>query len=64
MELTLSIEERDLLLNILEERHRELLNEIWHTDNHEFKQYLRRNEQLLESVVSRLQETAVHEVRR
>lgn len=63
MELTLSVEEQELLLNILEERHRELLKEIWHTDNHEFKKLLRRNEELLESLVCRLKETAVQEVR-
>lgn len=63
MELTLSVEEQELLLNILEERHRELLKEIWHTDSHEFKKLLRRNEELLEALVCRLRETAVHEVR-
>lgn len=59
MELTLSTEEQQLLLDILEQRHRELLKEISHTDHHEFKQALRKNEKLLESVSSRLREASV-----
>jgi hypothetical protein len=54
MELTLTVEERDLVLEILGQSHRELLREISHTDHHEFKIALRRKEKLLESVVSRL----------
>ena len=37
MELILNTEEQELLLSILEQRHRELLKEIAHTDHHEFK---------------------------
>jgi hypothetical protein len=48
MELTLSTEEQQLLLDILEQRHRELLKEISHTAHRDFKQGLRKNEQLLE----------------
>jgi len=59
MELTLSTEEQQLLLDILEQRHGELLKEISHTDHHEFKQALRKNEKLLESVSSRLREASV-----
>ena len=59
MELTLSTEEQQLLLDILEQRHRELLKEISHTDHHEFRQALRKNEKLLESVLSRLWEASV-----
>ena len=59
MELTLSDEERDFLLNILEQRQLELLNEIAHTDNREFKQGLRANEKLLDSFIGRLRGTAV-----
>jgi len=58
MELTLSTEERELLLIILEQRHRELLKEIAHTDHYDFKQGLRKNEQLLDSMLSRLRRTA------
>lgn len=54
MELILSTEEQQLLLDILEQRHRELMKEISHTDHHEFKQALRKNEKLLESILSHL----------
>lgn len=54
MELTLTVEERDLVLEILSQRHRELLREISHTDHHEFKLALRKKEQLLDSVVNHL----------
>jgi len=63
MELTLNAEEQELLLAILEQRHRELLKEITHTDHHEFKQTLRKNERLLDSVLRRLREAAVQELR-
>jgi hypothetical protein len=63
MELTLNTEEQELLLNILERRHRELLNEIAHTDYHEFKQGLRRDEKLLDSLECRVRETAKQEFR-
>jgi hypothetical protein len=54
MELTLTVEERELVLEILSQRHRELLREISHTDHHEFKLALRTKEKLLESVENRL----------
>ena len=54
MELTLTVEERDLVLEILGQRHRELLREISHTDHHEFELALRKKEQLLEPVENRL----------
>jgi hypothetical protein len=63
MELTLTAEEHELLLSILEQRHRELMKEIWHTDHREFKEILRRHEKLLESMVSRLRMAPVSEVR-
>jgi hypothetical protein len=59
MELTLSVEEQALLSNILERCHRELLNEIAHTDHREFKQGLLKDEKLLVSLVGRLRGTAV-----
>jgi hypothetical protein len=59
MELTLNNEEQELLLSILEQRHRELLKEITHTDHREFKQGLRKNERLLDSLLSRLRGAAV-----
>jgi hypothetical protein len=54
MELILSAEEHELLLSILEERHRELLKEIWHTDHREFKDLLRGQEKLLQAMLDRL----------
>jgi hypothetical protein len=54
MELTLTVEERELVLEILDQRHRELLREISHTDHHEFKLALRKKEKLLESVENRV----------
>jgi hypothetical protein len=63
MELILNTEEQELLLRILEQRHRELLKEISHTDHHEFKQSLRKNEKLLESILSHLRRVPVQELR-
>jgi hypothetical protein len=54
MEITISADERELLLELLEERHREMLREISRSRHHEFKQALRRNEHMLESVIIRL----------
>ncbi|HUC29366.1 MAG TPA: hypothetical protein VMR80_07275 [Candidatus Acidoferrum sp.] len=51
--LTLNDEERDLVQEILEERHRTLLLEIAHTDHLHFKQVLRKKAGLLESVLTR-----------
>jgi hypothetical protein len=54
MGLTLTVEEWELLSEILGERHRALLREISHTDHREFKLALRKREKLLESIVNRL----------
>ena len=54
MELILSAEEKELVMSILEERHRELLREMSRTDRHDFKLVLRKNEKLLESVLNKL----------
>lgn len=59
MVLTLSEEEHDYLLRILEQFHLELFNEIAHTDYREFRQGLLKNEKLLENLIFRLQETTV-----
>ncbi len=53
--LNLTAEEHELLLSILGERHRELMNEIWHTDHREFKERLKKQEKVLESLVHRVQ---------
>lgn len=63
MELTLSAEEQVFLSNILERCHRELLNEIAHTDHREFKHGLLKDEKLLDSLVCRLRGTSVQELR-
>ena len=63
MDLTLTAEEQDLLLHILEQRHRELLTEISHTHHHDFKVTLRRNEKLLESLLNRLRAIPIEVVR-
>lgn len=62
MELILSAEEHELLLSILEQRHREIQTEISRTDHHEFKVLLRKHEKLLDSLLSRLQIGAVQKV--
>ncbi len=63
MELILTTDEQELLLNILERRHRELQKEISHTDHREFRLALRKNEKLIESILSRLQAIPVQELR-
>ncbi len=63
MELTLTNEEEELLVHILEQRHRELRKEISHTDHYEFKEILRKNDGLIESILTHLREDGVHEVR-
>ena len=63
MELMLTTEEQELLFSILEQRHREMLKEISHTDHYEFKQKLRKHEKLLESMLNRLREKPVQELR-
>jgi hypothetical protein len=51
--LTLTEEEKDLMQEILEERHRTLLLEISHTDHHHFKVVLRKKAEMLESLLNR-----------
>ena len=62
MELILTYEELELLDSILEQRHREMLKEIAHTDHHEFRETLRKNEKMLESILSRLRVASVHDI--
>ena len=51
--LNLTEDERFLLQEILEERHRTLMMEISHTDHRHFKMVLRKKAELLESLLSR-----------
>lgn len=62
MELTLTEEEREFLLGIVDQRYREIQIEISHTDHHEFKVLLRRHEDLLESILGRLRAASLQEV--
>ncbi len=54
MEIKLTDEELQLLLDILEEQHRELLLEISRTDHHEFKNLLRKKEKMVETMLDKL----------
>ncbi len=54
MEITITTEEKELLLEILRERRDAFLREISHADNRDFKCLLRRKEQLLESLLNRV----------
>jgi len=63
MELTLTIEEREILTRLLEHRHREISKEISHTDTREFREFLRKNENTIEGILSQLREAPVESVR-
>jgi len=54
MDVTFTSEERQLMVEVLEQRHRELLMEIARTAHHEFKNTLRSKETLLEAVIKKL----------
>ncbi len=54
MMLTLNEEEQKMLAEILAVRLRELLVEVRHTDNREFKARLKHEEQMLERLKERL----------
>ena len=62
MELPLTREEQELLFSIVEQRHRELLKEISHAHHNELKHALRKNEKLLESILSHLRGAPVQAV--
>ena len=51
--LMLSDEKKELLFEILEERHRALLREIWLTDHRDFKLSLQKKERVLDSLLNR-----------
>ena len=54
MELHLSESERELLDEVLKERHMVLEREICHTDHREFRDMLRQRETMLEDIIERL----------
>ncbi|HVO63841.1 MAG TPA: hypothetical protein VMT53_23155 [Terriglobales bacterium] len=62
MEFTRASEEHQYLVDILEQRQRELRREISHTDHKVFKLALRKDEKLLESVLTRLRLTPVEDL--
>jgi hypothetical protein len=57
MELTLTSAERALLVEVLEEHHRELLRRISRARHQEFKSALKNQEKLLEAMTSKLKVT-------
>ena len=61
MELTLTSEEHDLLMRVLERHHQALLKEIWHTDDRKFKLALQADEKQLESVLDRMRQVQVEQ---
>jgi hypothetical protein len=50
MDLQLTPEERELLREVLEEHHRDLVLEIARTDHHHFRQVLRTKQKVLETL--------------
>ena len=59
MDLHLSETERELLDEILRERHLVLEREICHTDHREFRQLLQQRETMLEDIIERLEAVEV-----
>ncbi|MFI5111461.1 MAG: hypothetical protein ACHP9S_01440 [Terriglobales bacterium] len=59
MELHLTSDQRQLLQEILEERHRELLREIAHTDHLHFKEVLRTKAKAVESLLDKVAEELI-----
>jgi hypothetical protein len=55
MELQLTEDERELLLEILQERHKNLIHEIARTDHHDFKHELQHRCTKLESILRKVQ---------
>ena len=54
MELHLTSDQRQLLQEVLEERHRDLLREIAHTDHLHFKEVLRVKAKSVESLLDKV----------
>ncbi|HVN10120.1 MAG TPA: hypothetical protein VMV61_14175 [Patescibacteria group bacterium] len=55
MQVTLSPTEQRVLLEVLEEHHRELLMEIARTKHRDFKSVLRNKERVIESIFQKLE---------
>lgn len=54
MELTLTSDEGELMREVLEEHHRQLIREIARARHQEFKSALKSKERIIESVVTKL----------
>jgi len=54
MEIVLTTEENNLLVEVLDEKQRELERELARTSHHQFKTILKKRETLLESVLNKL----------
>jgi hypothetical protein len=54
MELMLTSDERELMLEVLEEHHRQLIREIARARHHDFKSALKGKERMIESVLNKL----------
>lgn len=59
MELNLSAQEQEFLIDLLEEHYLHLQREIPRTDHREFRQKLRMHEGLIESILDRLRAASV-----
>ncbi len=55
MEILLTREEKELVVEVLQERHRTLLKEIFRTHHHEYRDALRKREKLLERILNKLE---------
>lgn len=55
MELRLTEDEKELLLEILQERHKNLIHEIARTDHHDYKHELQQRCAKLETIVRKVQ---------
>lgn len=58
MEVTLTTDEKELLIEILQERRDTFLREISRADSHEFKSLLRKKEQLVEALLAKARANA------
>lgn len=58
MNIIVTDSERELLLEVLEERYTSMLRELHHTDTHDYKQFLTGKLELLEKLRDKLQNTA------
>jgi len=56
MPLDISIQERDFLLELLNEKHIAMLHELHHTDTSEFEELLKEKIELLEGLKVRIEQ--------